>query len=257
MNCKICSSNTSEVFTKEILGKYLVKYYQCNFCEFLQTEKPFWLEESYKNPINISDTGILERNLHNARLMKNILFIIFGSKCSYLDYSGGYGTFTRRMRDIGFDFFWHDPYTQNLFCRGFEFSAQKISAITLFEALEHFEEPMIEMDKIFQITKNVFFSTQTFTGSYPDTEKWDYYGAEHGQHISFYSIKSLRIINKRFNTNFYELGNNIYLFTEKKLKHHETFLIKSKILFKIMDKVSTFFLNELTYSDYKLIKNAE
>ena len=56
MNCKICSSNTSEVFTKEILGKYLVKYYQCNFCEFLQTEKPFWLEESYKNPINISDT---------------------------------------------------------------------------------------------------------------------------------------------------------------------------------------------------------
>ena len=58
------------------------------------------------------------------------------------------------MRDIGFDFFWHDPYTQNLFCRGFEFSAQKISAITLFEALEHFEEPMIEMDKIFQITKN-------------------------------------------------------------------------------------------------------
>ena len=89
----------------------------------MQTEKPFWLEESYKNPINISDTGILERNLHNARLMKNILFIIFGSKCSCLDYSGGYGTY-ETMRDIGFDFFWHDPYTQNLFA-GFEFLHKK------------------------------------------------------------------------------------------------------------------------------------
>ncbi len=38
----------------------------------------------------------------------------------FLDYAGGYGVFTRLMRDIGFDFYWHDPYTQNLFANGFE-----------------------------------------------------------------------------------------------------------------------------------------
>jgi hypothetical protein len=45
------------------------------------------------------------------------------------------------MRDIGFDYFWQDKYTENLFAQGFENTKIKngqIELLTCFEAFEHF-----------------------------------------------------------------------------------------------------------------------
>ena len=57
------------------------------------------------------------------------------------NYAGGYGIFTRMMRDIGFDFYWLDKYADNLLTNGFEYNKKihkKIEAITSFESFEHF-----------------------------------------------------------------------------------------------------------------------
>jgi len=45
MNCKICSSNSSHIFSHDVLKKYNVKYFKCENCGFIQTENPYWLEE--------------------------------------------------------------------------------------------------------------------------------------------------------------------------------------------------------------------
>lgn len=216
MNCKICNSQTKEVFQHVVLNKYMVKYYHCDHCGFLQTENPYWLEESYQRPINLSDTGYVSRNVYLARRALFLFTILFGRKGTYLDYAGGYGLLTRLMRDYGLNFLWLDPYTQNIFASGFEYNDQKIMALTCFECFEHFEKPIEEIEKILAISDNIFFSTQILPlGGVIPTDDWHYYGFDHGQHLSFYSIKTMEYLAKKYNLHYYTDGSNLHLFTKK------------------------------------------
>jgi len=67
MICKIYNSNTQQVFTSKILKKYDVKYFKCNNCGYLFTEDPFWLDEAYSRSINLSDSGLLDRNMYFSK----------------------------------------------------------------------------------------------------------------------------------------------------------------------------------------------
>ncbi len=77
LTCKICNRDSYLGFTSKILNKYEIKHYSCSECDYLFTEKPFWLEEAYKNPINLSDTGILLRNNYFSKAAAIILFFYF------------------------------------------------------------------------------------------------------------------------------------------------------------------------------------
>ena len=218
IQCKICNSQMIPIFKGTILKKYTVQYYKCPTCDYLCTEEPYWLEESYQNPINVSDTGLLSRNIHYSIISSCILFSFFQKDIKCLDYGGGYGIFTRLMRDIGFDYYWYDPYTQNLFAKGFEYPSDcsKIQLITLFETCEHFFDPLTDFQRILNIANNVIFSTELLPNPTPKPEDWWYYGLEHGQHISFYSKKTLEFIAKMFGLNYYS-NKNIHFFTSKKI----------------------------------------
>jgi hypothetical protein len=218
--CNICGNAVSPIFSAEILKKYNVQYFQCPVCGYVCTENPYWLPESYKNSINITDTGMLLRNIHLSKISSCILFLFFKKDAKYLDYGGGYGVLTRLMRDIGFDFYWHDPYTQNLFAQGFEYhkNCTEIELITSFESFEHFNKPLEDLEKIFSISHNVIFSTELLPNPVPKPEDWWYYGLEHGQHISFYSQHTLQTIAESFGLNLYSY-NNVHCFTGKKINN--------------------------------------
>lgn len=217
MFCNICAQQSQELWEEKILGKYNVKYYQCPNCDFIQTEEPFWLDEAYNSPINIEDTGILARNLMFSDVVSQIIATHFDCTKKYLDFAGGFGFFTRLMRDKGFDFYWYDLYTENLTARGFEGSLdESYEAVIFLEAFEHFANPLHEIEKTLKISKNLIFSTELFKGQAPNIMEWDYYGVSHGQHISFYSEKTLCFIAKKYNLNFYSYGG-IHILTEKEL----------------------------------------
>jgi len=219
MNCKICNSETQNIFAAKILNKYNIKYYHCYNCGFLQTEEPYWLGEAYQESINIQDTGLLSRNLHLSKQITVILFFLFNKKAKYLDFAGGYGVLTRFMRDIGFDFYWSDKYSKNLFARGFEYNEniKNIELITSFESLEHFVNPLEEIEKMLKTSKNILASTVLLPNPLPNPNEWWYYGLGHGQHISFYSIKTLKFIAQKYGLNLYSNGINLHLLTIKKI----------------------------------------
>ncbi len=125
----------------KILNKYYAKYYYCDHCGFLQTEEPYWLNEAYARPINISDTSYMQRNIYLSKTLTTILSVFFNlNNTKFIDYAGGYGIFVRLMPCIGFDFYWHDKYGQNLFAKGFErdFSnKEKVEVVISFENFEH------------------------------------------------------------------------------------------------------------------------
>lgn len=228
MNCKICNSTAKKFDNGLILNKYNIEYFQCTKCDFVQTEKPYWLEESYSDAISVSDTGVMSRNIHFSKLTTTLLSILVNKKGEFLDYGGGYGIFTRLMRDNGFDFYWYDKYATNLVARGFEGEMvnKKYEAITSFENFEHFENPLEDIEKIFRLTDLVLFSTDLVTTPAPATDKWWYYCLEHGQHISIFSKKSLEYVAKKYDYHLISNDKNIHIFSKKKLNTNIFFIEK-------------------------------
>ncbi len=254
MNCKICGQDSKKEFSAKILNKYDIEYFHCDNCGFLQTEEPYWLEEAYKESINVSDTGIMSRNLSLSQLSTLILYFFFNKNAKFLDFAGGYGIFVRLMRDIGFDFYWHDKYSENLLARGFEYNNEdNIELITSFESFEHFDKPIDEIENMLKISKNILFSTELYGETVPDVKKWGYYGLNHGQHISFYSIKTLQYIAKKYNLNLCTNGYSLHLLTEKKINNNlfNLLLRSNKLgLFYILKRC----LKSKTMSDWELLK---
>ena len=254
--CKICGSESNFIFNSVLLNKYDVKYYRCPACDFIQTEEPYWLHEAYKNSINIEDTGLISRNLLLVKRTCTIIYFLFNKKRMFLDYAAGYGLTVRLMRDYGFDFYWSDLHTENLFARGFEYDPKvqkNIEAITVFECFEHFTDPIKEIENLLNIGANIIFSTETFNKNIPSPNEWDYYGFSHGQHVSFYSQKSLLIIAQKFGLNLYSNGKSYHILTKKNISNFN-FNCLLKVSLIGMPSIIKLMMNSKTKSDFKKLK---
>jgi hypothetical protein len=229
MKCRVCNAESKFIFKAKILDKYSIGYYQCERCGFLETEEPYWLEESYRISINISDTGLAKRNIELSRNIAVFLYFVYGKNENYVDYAGGYGLFTRLMRDIGFNFYHSDLFTENLFATGFEAAQDKnYRALTTFESFEHFVNPIEEIEKMMKLSQNIIFTTELLPTIVPRPSQWWYYGLDHGQHISFYSIKTFRFIADYFKLNFIT-NKKIHLFSKEKINKKFNYLLMPKL----------------------------
>jgi hypothetical protein len=223
INCKICHVAMLQHDRALILNKYDVAYYICPQCEFLQTENPYWLNEAYSKAISPLDTGIFIRNSYIANSLLLFMKLLDNEKTEnkFLDFGGGHGILTRIMRDYGFDFYWHDKYAENLFAYGFEGNIDdKYQMITSFENFEHFVEPISEIENIMRKTDILYFSTELLPENKPLIKDWWYYSPNGGQHIAFYSIKTLKYIANKLSTNFYTDGSNIHIFSKIRLSNN-------------------------------------
>ena len=218
MRCRLCDADASSHFsTALVLGKHSVKYFRCSGCGFVQTEEPYWLEEAYSSAITSIDIGPVNRGVVMAETTKALILAFLDASAKFVDYGAGYGIFVRRMRDLGFDFYYHDKYCTNMFAKGFDVNLDgsvKYELVTAFEVVEHLEEPFLQLRQLRESAKNIFFTTEIIPSRYPKPEEWWYYGLEHGQHISFFSRKSLYVLANRLGLNLYSYGS-LHLLTEK------------------------------------------
>ena len=254
--CKICKQQNHYSHSAILLKKYKVNYFHCKHCGFLQTEEPHWLSEAYHHSINLTDIGYISRNIDLSKKLPLYILLFFNKRNQYLDYAGGYGVFVRMMRDIGFDFYWDDRYTENLFAQGFEYKNQKIEAITSFESFEHFPDPISEIEKLLEISKNIILSTETLPSSVPLPEEWEYYGLDHGQHISFYSTKTFEYIARQYNLH-YHFMDGLHFLTETKLRSFTIFFKIKKIMLRFALKNRSLkkrILHSKISEDYNMMK---
>lgn len=220
MNCKICKAPSSVQFTRQVMGKYPVQYHLCNACSFMQTDTPFWLEEAYSAAITSLDIGLLDRNIWLRDELVRVIDACFPYANTFLDYAGGYGVFVRLMRDKGFNFYRQDPFCENIFAKNFDSADaghSKFDVVTAFEVFEHFADPLPEIEKILALSNTLVFSTTLQPANAADLNTWWYIAEETGQHVAFYTEKSLESIAKRFNKNFYTNKNNLHIFTDLQL----------------------------------------
>lgn len=213
--CKICGSSSAHFGSAEVLRKYKVQYFRCERCGFIQTEAPYWVGESYSSAIARQDVGVMQRNLVNAELTSAVLKLMFSDVKSALDFGAGHGVFVRMMRDKGFKFSWFDLYATNAYARGFESNeGGTFDFLTAFEVLEHLTDPVLDLQKMMNLSDNVFVSTCLVPEPPPHPDKWWYYAPLSGQHVSFYTERSLRQLAARFGRHLLSAGS-YHLFSKR------------------------------------------
>ncbi|MCL2295427.1 MAG: class I SAM-dependent methyltransferase [Spirochaetes bacterium] len=230
-HCKICDASIEFVFDGLVLNKYNVRYFKCNYCGFLHTEEPYWLEEAYGDAITSIDVGYVQRNIIYGNLLPPILNKITNPDGKFLDYGGGYGLFVRLMRDKGYDFYRYDKYCKNIFAQYFDANdiereikeyeggwGYPFEMLTCFEVFEHLSEPLREVENMLKYSNTILFSTEL----QPDiklasTSDWWYFAPEAGQHIAFYTALTLKILAKKFGLNIFHLNSNLHLLTDKNI----------------------------------------
>ncbi|HEY8782436.1 MAG TPA: class I SAM-dependent methyltransferase [Mucilaginibacter sp.] len=219
MKSKITGGSTSFLFTKRLLNKYDVRYYRCTETGFIQTEEPFWLKDAYSSAITKLDIGLPFRNIYLSERVSKLLRTNFNYKGIFLDYAGGYGLFTRLMRDKGFNYFNTDKYCQNLFAEHFDFSDLSSNStfelVSAFEVFEHLTDPVKEIKSMLEFSDSLLFSTELQPNNLADINEWWYLSLETGQHISFYNIESLAYIAKQLGYHFYTDEKFLHLFSKE------------------------------------------
>lgn len=207
--CRLCGAAALCVNTMTVLGKHQVAYFLCPTCDLLQTEEPHWLNEAYEASISTQDTGLMHRNLMVSKRVAVFCRRHGLESEPALDFAGGYGILVRMLRDLGLDFRWSDKYSQNLVARGFEAEAgRSYPVVTAFEVLEHFDHPAAQIREIFAERDPDYFLFETTLrpeGSVPGPE-WKYYAVDTGQHVAFYSRRTLAFIAAQHGRHFWSQG---------------------------------------------------
>lgn len=213
--CKVCNETSAFFGEADVLKKYRVQYFRCERCGFIQAEAPYWLEEAYLSAIARQDVGIMQRNLVNCEVTSAVLNLLFPGFTKGIDFGGGHGMFVRLMRDRGFNFFWSDMHAANDYARGFERKQEtSFDFLTSFEVLEHLVDPVRELEEMTNLSENVFVSTCLVPVPAPRLDGWWYYVPTTGQHVSFFTEKSLQLLARRFGRHLLSYGL-YHLFTRK------------------------------------------
>jgi hypothetical protein len=260
MTCPICKAEMKLAFTAKVLGKYDGNYEFCEGCGYLRVNDPFWLPEAYADAIAQADTGIIIRNISISSKLAGILHWVmrFPKGAHFLDSAGGYGLLTRLMRDIGFDFYWHDIYCQNLIAPGFESPSGRKSyaAITAMEVMEHVVDPIEFVERALSESgaKNFIFSTEIFEGQPPKPDDWWYYVFETGQHIGFFQKRTLETIAKKLNLHFSSSGG-IHIFSEKPINRILLRLVSNKLIAPFSMLLVRKLTGSKTMSDHHMMLN--
>jgi hypothetical protein len=220
MHCKICDSPADRFGDKVmVLKRYEVQFWRCPSCGFAQSEDPYWLEEAYQTPIASSDLGYVQRNRSFGWVARSVINLFYEPGGRFLDYGGGYGLFTRDMRDRGYDFHLLDKYTPNLFATGFEWErlppGTMADLVTCFEVMEHFPDPHGGLSDILSHGSEVLFSTSIIE---PNDIKspldWYYFAIDEGQHVSLHTVESLRRLGARHGLYLHTNGRYLHLFSK-------------------------------------------
>jgi hypothetical protein len=200
-SCKICGAATTVHGRATVRRRHPAVFHRCQTCGFVFINEPDWLAEAYADPINLTDTGYVSRNLGCQVKTQMLIEMFLNPDGKFLDYAAGYGLFVRLMRDLGYDFRWADRYCNNLFARGFEEPLPlpgPYEAVTAFEVFEHLVDPLAVMSELTAVSPCLIFTTSLLPDPAPAVEDWWYYGLEHGQHVSFYSTGSLQFMARKF-----------------------------------------------------------
>jgi hypothetical protein len=217
--CRVCHGSTNPFFKKKVMGRHEVHYFQCGDCGHVQTETPYWLDEAYSNLNFKRDVGMADRSVTCAKKVASLSYkLSIPREGKFLDWGAGTGLMVRLCRDHGLDCYYSDRYSKNIFAMGFESLQNPLPGsyrfITAFEVAEHFPNPVEDFREILRLKPEyLLFSTLLYDNQ---GESWWYF-TEDGQHVAFYTRRSLEVIARSFGYHLSSDNCGTHLFSTEKL----------------------------------------
>ena len=219
LQCPVCDGATEHFGNAQVLVSHHAEYRRCVSCEAVFAANPTWLPEAYEHAIAESDIGLIGRNIRTARITRRVLRALFRNAESFLDFGAGNGMFVRLMRDAGFPFRYFDSYGPNLFAKGFETDVTTdahVDFATAFEVLEHLRRPVDELRPLALSSDALFATTSVLPTPPPRLDAWWYYSLSSGQHVTFYTERSLDVLAEQLGF-IRSSADEFHLFSHRKV----------------------------------------
>lgn len=214
--CKVCQGPATHFGVIRVLGSHDAEYLRCTACGYLWADAPHWLAEAYSQAIAALDTGIVVRNLWLADACCALLGSSLRGVRTLVDYGGGTGLLVRTLRDRGHDAWWMDAYCENLLAAGFEaVPGAHYDLLTAFELVEHLPDPMEGFRRMRALAPRLLLSTDLQPGDGTDLRAWRYLAPEAGQHIGFFTRRSLEIVGEQLGLRLSSNGSNLHVLAEE------------------------------------------
>jgi SAM-dependent methyltransferase len=208
--CRVCGGRLEPKWRLQVLGRYDADYHECVACGCLQIPAPHWLEEAYRDEGKLRstnpDTGRFIRNFSAYVYLRSLKHAgFFGPGPSFLDYGGGDGLLAAMLWGAGFTCRQFDPY-----CRypllGPELAYSDTSQIpdhgfdvvTALEVFEHLTDPIGMIGQLAAFLKpsgTLVLSTGLYDHRKHGPD-WPYLSCLAGQHVTFYTRRSLAVLGK-------------------------------------------------------------
>ncbi|MGO9438391.1 MAG: class I SAM-dependent methyltransferase [Terracidiphilus sp.] len=175
-----------------------VYYARCQRCAFIFTttfdswDLAAFRERIYNDEYVVVDPDFVElRPSGNAKLVA-ASFPGAQNSISILDYGGGEGVFSARLRDQGFSAATYDPFSSFN-----QLPAEKFDLITSFEVMEHVPSPKETVASMVSLLKQpgaILFSTLVQPAEFESIGLNWWYASPRNGHISLYSTTSLALL---------------------------------------------------------------
>jgi hypothetical protein len=222
--CNVCGGNLKSVFEVRILGDVSTQLYRCVNCQCSFFVDPIWLDRAYSLPISKLDTGISQRADDITNILTCFLLAKSGDS-SGLDFGGGIGLLSRKLRDRGFCWFSSDPKTSSVFPQPELPTDGRFGVVSLIEVLEHLVEPLETLRELSLRTDQIFISTLLIP-KLEIEETWWYLQLETGQHIFFLSHLGLLKLGTDLNMKVYTNGHNLHVLSHNRISFLQLCTIK-------------------------------
>ncbi len=211
-NCLICNAETTKLDDKQIKVTYAV----CKNCGFIYKGKEHHVD---------SEEELRIYSLHNNSFESEGYVKIFVNlikdyitplkvKGKVLEFGSGPGPVLLDLLKLeNYDVYSYDPYFNN----ETNYKNNKYELITSTEVVEHFSNPLREFEHLSNLLEPsgyIVIMTNLRNMDLPKFLDWWY--RRDTTHISFYTMKSLKVIASKFNLKIINTNNkNIIVFQKK------------------------------------------